>query len=312
MTSSQAPRQQNWPLDLLCCPITHKPLDLQGDVLVADPQHRYRIDEHGIPLFAETVLSPEAERQRRHYDRVAPGYVKNTSYPHTAEYTGYLDRLFMQALQRASLATVAEICCGQSDVAHLLGARVGQGVGVDISTCMLSSAVAANPGSPFCFVQGDATQLPLRDGVFDCVVMSGGIHHVNDRRALFAEVARVLKPGGALVFREPLNDFALWRWLRTLVYRVSPALDEQTERPLTRQATAAQLGEAGLDLTTWQPCGFLGFCVLMNSDVLVLNRLLRYWPGIRMVARAAADFDDWATSLAPGVGLQVVGLATKK
>jgi SAM-dependent methyltransferase len=302
-----------FPLDLLCCPATRKPLRVEGDFLVADGEHRYRIDASGIPLFAETGLSLQAERQRLHYQRIAASYVENLQYPHTEAYSAYLDRVFLDAFSGVPLGSVAEICCGHGEVARLLGARVGRGVGVDISTPMLEAAIRGNAGSPFAFVQGDATSLPLRDGVFDCVVMSGGIHHVNDRGRLFSEVARILRPGGALVWREPVNDFFAWRWLRAVIYRVAPGLDAETESPLTYSTTVSQLAEAGLRLAAWRPCGFLGFCLLMNSDVLVFNRLLRYWPGIGLLARAAARLDDWVTSQPSlrAVGLQVVGVAHK-
>ena len=249
------------PLDLLCCPVTHKPLHIAGDRLIADEAHRYRIDASGIPLFAETNLSPEAERQRQHYQKIAASYVENMQYPHTEEYNAYLDRVFLDAFTGLALETVVEVCCGHGDVARLLGARVKRGVGVDISTPMLEAALKGNRGSPFVFVQGDATALPLRDGVFDCVVLSGGIHHVSDRRRLFGEVARVLRPGGALVFREPVNDFAVWRWLRAVIYRVAPGLDADTESPLHPCRHRFALAEAGLRL-----------------DVLASVRLPRFLP----------------------------------
>ena len=301
------------PLDLLCCPVTKGCLRSAGDWLVADGEHRYRIDDHGIPLFAETVLTPEAARQRDHYRRIAASYVENASYPHTEEYTAYLDRVLLDAFQGADLRTVAEICCGHGEAARLLEPRVGRGVGVDISAPMLEVAIRRNAGLPFAFVQGDATSLPLRDGVFDCVVMLGGIHHVNRRQLLFAEVARVLRPGGALIWREPVSDFMVWRWLRAIIYQAAPGLDAETESPLSYHGTVPQLARAGLRLEAWRPCGFLGFCLLMNSDVLVVNRLLRFLPAIRPLARAAARFDDWVTSRPRlrSLGLQVVGVATK-
>jgi len=309
--SSQLPAML--PLDLLCCPVTHAPLRMEGSFLVADEQHRYRIDGGGVPLFAESGLTPDADRQREHYQRIAASYVENINYPHTKVYSSYLDRVFLDAFAGIELGTVAELCCGQGEAATLLGARVGRGIGIDISPAMLEAAVRDHTDSPFAFAQGDATRLPLRDGAFDCVVMSGGIHHVNDRRQLFAEVARILRPGGALVWREPVDDFALWRWLRAVIYHAAPGLDAETESPLTYNGTVPQLAEAGLRLEIWRPCGFLGFCLLMNSDVLVVNRLLRFLPGIRAMARAAARFDDWITTRPSlrSAGLQVVGVARK-
>jgi uncharacterized protein YbaR (Trm112 family) len=152
------------PLDLLCCPVTHKPLRVDGPDLVADDGHRYRIDGSGVPLFAETGLSTDADRQREHYQRIAASYVENINYPHTEEYNAYLDRVFLDAFTGLALETVAELCCGQGEAATLLGPRVGRGIGVDISPAMLEAAVRGHADSRFAFVQGDATQLPLRDG----------------------------------------------------------------------------------------------------------------------------------------------------
>src|SRR6185312_9616181 len=102
--------------------------------------------------------------------------------------------------------------------------RIARGVGVDISPAMLEQAVRRHSGDRIAFVQGNATALPLADAAFDKVIMLGGIHHVNNRRALFAEIHRILKPGGAFYFREPVSDFALWRALRAIIYRLSPIL----------------------------------------------------------------------------------------
>ena len=51
----------------------------------------------------------------------------------------------------------------------------------------------------------------------------------------------------------------------------------------------------------------------MNSDVLVFNRLFRFVPGIRGIARAFAGLDRLTLRI-PGLGragLQVVGVARK-
>ena len=149
---------------------------------------------------------------------------------------------------------------------------------------------------------------------FDSVFMLGGIHHVNDRNRLFGEISRVLKPGGMFYFREPVSDFALWRWIRAVIYRVSPALDSETERPLRNSDTVPVLEEAGLKPIAWRTHGFLGFCVFMNSDVLVFNRFFRFLPGIRVLTRYSARVDEWILHL-PGLGragLQVVGVAQKE
>ena len=71
--------------------------------------------------------------------------------------------------------------------------------------------------------------------------------------------------------------------------------------------------QAGLTLDSWRTYGFLGFCFLMNSDVLVFNRLFRFLPGIRPLTRAACRLDHWTTNLSPlsHAGLQVIGVARR-
>lgn len=303
------------PLDLLRCPVTGDTLRRVGDHLVGTSGRgpRYSITPEGIPLFAEAFISEEARAQQRHYDRVASAYVANLGYPHTQEYVRYLDEAYEAVLPSGSLGVTAELCCGHSEAARLLGGRYERLVGVDISLQMLSVARDEHEDPCVHFCQGDATRLPLASRMFDTVVMLGGIHHVPNRPALFAEVARILKPGGAFYFREPLDDFPVWRAIRRMVYRFSPALDADTERPLRRAETVPLLSNAGLRTDRWDGKGFLGFCLFMNSDILVFNRLFRFVPGIRALTRAFVALDERMLRI-PGLGrwgLQVVARAVK-
>lgn len=288
------------------------------DLLVCDAGLRtdrsgatFPISPHGIPLFALSALSEEADYQQQHYDRIANAYIANLSYPHTQEYMAYLDRVLMAKIGSTSLGTVAELCCGHGEALKLSGLAFERYVGIDVSEKMLESGLTAAGDCQALFVQGDATRVPLKDASVDTVLMLGGVHHVPDRAALFREVRRILRPGGRFVFREPVSDFVLWKAIRWLVYRLSPMLDHATERPLTHSETAGVLTRAGLDLTDYRTCGFLGFCLFMNSDVLIFNRLFRYVPGIRALTRGSTVIDE-AILRMPGfgrAGLQVVGEA---
>ncbi len=299
-------------LALLACPRTREPLaERDGELVNRSGTGRYRITRSGIALFAEHFLGDEARRQQLHYDRVAQAYIENLTYPHTQEYAAYLDSELMAEFDAVDLGKVAEICCGRGEAFRLLGPRVGVGVGVDVSERMLEAAHADLPR--FAFIQGDATRLPLAGGALDAVVMLGGVHHVNDRAALFAEIHRVLKPGGRFYFREPLSDFFLWRFLRAIIYRLSPGLDYATERPLLKSETVPPLERVGFRVRTWRTLGFFGFCLFMNSDILVFNRLFRFMPGIRAITRAAVRLDRWTVKIPwlRDAGLQVVGVAQK-
>ena len=299
-------------ITMLRCPQTGQPLRRQGRELVtADGRRRYEVTPAGIPLLVG-ALSDEARTQQQHYDRIAGVYLDNLTYPHTQEYMSFLDDVF-KAICPRGLGSMAEICCGAGEGFTLLSGRYESGIGVDVSRVMLEAARGHHPDPRVLFVQGDATAIPLADDAVDSVVMLGGIHHVNERAALFAQVRRILKPGGVFLWREPVDDFFLWRWLRALVYRLSPTLDAATEHPIRKADTLLHLERAGLMPETWRTAGFLGYCFLMNSDVLVVTRALKYVPGVRHVTRAMCAVDQWMLSM-PGLGdhgLIAVGAARK-
>lgn len=299
----------------LRCPITGQALTEQDGYLFSeDRSQQYRISESGIPLFAENICSEDASRQRDHYDKVANQYAENLEYPHTQEYMRYLNEAFLEHVDLHDLHSVAELCCGHGELLSLMPSQECDGIGIDISQSMLEFAKRAHLESrEFLFVQGDATRLPLESSSFSSVFMLGGIHHVPDRKALFSEISRILKPGGKFYFREPVSDFFLWRWIRGMVYRLSPALDAQTERPLLWHETVPLLEHTGFQMKVWKTYGFFGFCFFMNSDILIFNRLFRFIPGIRTMTRLATNIDDLTLKI-PGLGragLQVVGVAEK-
>jgi SAM-dependent methyltransferase len=178
---------------------------------------------------------------------------------------------------------------------------------------MLQAARRQHDPANAIFVQGDATRAPLASQTIDTVIMLGGVHHVPERARLFAEIARILRPGGRFLYREPVSDFVLWRVLRAIVYRVSPMLNNDTERPLVYEETVPALENAGLRSLAYRTHGFIGFCLFMNSDVLFFNRAFRFLPGIRAITRTAARLDEAVLAL-PGMhraGLQVIGIAQK-
>jgi SAM-dependent methyltransferase len=301
-------------LDVLRCPMSGEKLAPERDALVsADRTHRYRVNARGIPLFAENILSPVAASQRQHYDKIAAVYAANLEYPHTQEYLAYLDRAALAAIGDGDLGTIAELCCGRGEGLTLFGPRIERYIGVDVSENMLQATQELHHHSNAIFVQGDATRVPLASESIDNVIMLGGIHHVPARAQLFTEIARILKPGGRFLYREPVSDFAIWRILRGIVYRLSPMLNHDTERPLLYEETVPVLERAGLRSLTYRTHGLIGFCLFMNSDVLFFNRVFRFVPGIRAITRMSARFDDAVLAL-PGLrraGLQVVGLAQK-
>ncbi len=59
------------------------------------------------------------------------------------------------------------------------------------------------PDHPATAVQGDALTLPFADGTFDRVIASEVLEHIPDDTAAMRELARVLRPGGAMAVTVP-------------------------------------------------------------------------------------------------------------
>ena len=106
-------------LAYLRCPKSGEPLTIRSGYLVSEKSaQKYRIDVSGIPMFAENLISRDAEAQQQHYDKIVDTYVTNLNYPHTQEYTAYLDQSCLGILDNHRLGEVAEICCGRGEAAR--------------------------------------------------------------------------------------------------------------------------------------------------------------------------------------------------
>ena len=106
------------------------------------------------------------------------------------------------ALGEVGGQVVAELGCGPAYVSAWLARRGARVVGLDLTRAQLRTAQAAqrDHGPEFGLVQANAEQLPLRDRSVDLVVSEHGAPAWCEPRAWVAEAARVLRPGGRLVF----------------------------------------------------------------------------------------------------------------
>jgi arsenite methyltransferase len=77
----------------------------------------------------------------------------------------------------------------------------GRVTGIDMTAAMLAKARAAATEMGLAnvdFVEGEAEQLPFEDASFDVVISNGVIDLIPDKDAVFAELDRVLVPGGRM------------------------------------------------------------------------------------------------------------------
>ncbi len=166
--------------------------------------------------------SAEAKRRavRSMFDRVAPRYeVANRAM--TFGLDGGWRRRLLQEMQLGPDDTVLDLACGTGDFVRLLAQRGLEPVGLDLSSGMLAHVPAR-----FGRVQGAGEALPFRDACFDAVVTGFAVRNFASLEAVVAEVARVLRPGGAFGILEVATP--PWRVARAVhrvyFHRVAPVI----------------------------------------------------------------------------------------
>lgn len=145
--------------------------------------------------------------------------------------------------------TVLEVGCSSGYSAVHYVEHCCSYVGVDISDAAIAAAADRNlKNAEFLCVDGH--RLPFEDGHFDAVIVNSLLHHLDLKQAL-AEIARVLRPRGILLFREPLGTNPFFQLYR----RFTPRARTPDERPFTFADIAMLREHFDLQSTQW-----FGFC----------------------------------------------------
>ncbi len=127
------------------------------------------------------------EYYRRRYAKLSPGWE-----PATARYQRWVTQ------RREPHSRVLDLGCGRGGIVERIG-HVGHWVGVDPDwRSLITHRRSTLPRG-----QALAERLPFRAAVFDLAVCSWVIEHAAQPGALFAEIARVLKPEGRFILLTP-------------------------------------------------------------------------------------------------------------
>jgi ubiquinone/menaquinone biosynthesis C-methylase UbiE len=141
----------------------------------------------------------EAERVRRIYDSRAAGYDALTRRQSLEQMGSALFSRARGAVLELGVGTGATFAHYPPDLISLTA--------VDISEGMLAHARPRAAALPFPveFLTLDFQTLPLPDAAFDTVVSSLALCGIPDPALLFAEIRRVLRPGGQLLALEHIR-----------------------------------------------------------------------------------------------------------
>ncbi len=121
---------------------------------------------------------------------------------------------------------VLDVGCGagmDTLIAAQMVGHTGSVTGIDMTPDMVAKArrsTAAMGAGHVTIIEGSAERLPFDDASFDVVISNGVIDLIPDKDAVFAEITRVLRPGGRIqladvtiqrpVSEEGKRDVDLW------------------------------------------------------------------------------------------------------
>jgi SAM-dependent methyltransferase len=118
----------------------------------------------------------------------------------------YCLRLYEHTVRDTPLAgrDVLEVSCGRGGGANFVSRTFApqRYLGVDLSEENVRLARERAVGAGLSFAVGNAEQLELPDVSFDVVINIEASHLYDDRTRFFAEVARVLRPGGYFCYTD--------------------------------------------------------------------------------------------------------------
>jgi SAM-dependent methyltransferase len=168
------------------------------------------------------------------------------------ELRGFLGRLGVDASSE-----VLDVGSGSGGPALFMVASTGCRVtGVELHEAGVAAANAAarrhGVADRARFVCGDAREpLPFADASFDAVICIDSVNHVYEREPVFAEWRRVVRPGGRVLFTDPLTVTGMVSREELLLR--SGSLGEQVFTPLgedERLLLAAGFGEVRVEDVT--------------------------------------------------------------
>ena len=167
-------------------------------------------------MTADSSLPEHVRRNRDRWNKEAPSYAAAGARAWArAEPTWGVWRVPESTLHvlpkdLAGKAAI-ELGCGTAYVSAWLARRGASVVGIDASPAQLATAqrLQREHGLAFPLIEADAERLPSRDRSFDLAISEYGACLWADPDRWVAEAARVLRPGGELIFLVNSSLFAL-------------------------------------------------------------------------------------------------------
>ena len=235
------------------------------------------------PISADQIFQAVAARQIARED-ITQAVLSAHDQDHYGG-TEAVDRLMGLAAITAD-DHVLDVCAGMGGPARYIAWKTGCKVtGLDLTASRVAGAQAlteaARLGAQVDFVHGNALEMPFDPAQFTCIISQEAFAHIPRKNQLIAACARVLKPGGRMVFSDimshqtlsapdaqqlydgmrfseiaTLADYQQWfadvgmRWVRTIDLSAEWTrilVDRHAMYRSLKDTTVARLGQAHFD-----------------------------------------------------------------
>lgn len=227
------------------------------------------------------------EQVQQMFDNIAASYDRLNAMMTFGMHRRWLRHL-VRGTATASPSRILDIATGTGDVAIALAHKMPQAHidGIDLSQAMLDIArnkVAADKDAArrITFECGDALALPYDDASFDAVTVAYGVRNFDNLSRGYAEMYRVLRPGGRLLVLELSTPASALLRLPYKAYvhcaipimgrliskdsRAYRYLPESVEAVPARGAMCRLMEAEGFGGTRWRSF-FLGVCTLYTAE----------------------------------------------
>ncbi len=157
--------------------------------------------------IVDHIGAPETKKyyNEQHFSEAAPRYDFATRAMSLGR-DGAWKRKLIAALPQIEAPRCLDLACGTGDLSFLLAEKYPEGkvAGLDLTLPMLDVARRRNRFANVDFTKGDMCQTGLAEASLDIVTGGYAVRNAPDLNQAFAEIYRILKPGGILA----LLDFS--------------------------------------------------------------------------------------------------------
>jgi SAM-dependent methyltransferase len=216
------------------------------------------------------------------------------------------DRPFFEAAAIGATDRVLDIGCGNGQTTREAARRASHGAafGVDLSSQMIERARlrAAEQGiTNVRFLQADAQIHPFDEQAFDVAISRTGAMFFGNPVAAFANIARVLRPGGRLVLLT-WQELSRNHWVRDFLAAVAAGRDLPAPPPDAPGPFSLALPDRVHEILT--AAGYTDVCMDGVEEPIFFGptaeEAFRFVRGLGLIEFLLRDLDDTARAQAVG------------